>query len=100
KDTQLVIDARITEELAREGTARDVIRLVQDHRKNTGLNIEDRIALYLHTDSEKLRAAIEAYREHIAAETLTTRWATEPVRELAEVKVEGQPLQIGLLRVS
>ena len=39
--------------------ARDVIRPVQEHRKTSGLNIEDRIALYLHTDSDKLRAAIE-----------------------------------------
>jgi isoleucyl-tRNA synthetase len=100
KGTQVALDARISEELAREGTARDVIRLVQDHRKNSGLNIEDRIALYLHTDSDKLRAAIEAHRDHIAAETLTTRWATEPVGEVANVKVEGQPLRIGLERVS
>jgi isoleucyl-tRNA synthetase len=97
---QLLLDARITDELKLKGLARDVIRLVQDHRKNSGLNIEDRIALYLHTDAEKLRAAIEAHREHIAAETLTTRWATEPVGEVAEVKVEGQPLRIGLQRVS
>jgi isoleucyl-tRNA synthetase len=99
-DTQLVIDARITEDLAKEGMARDVIRLVQEHRKNSGLNIEDRIALYLHTDSDKLRAAIEAHRDHIAAETLTVRWATEPVGDVADVKVEGQSLRIALRRES
>jgi isoleucyl-tRNA synthetase len=99
KDTQLVIDARITDELAREGTARDVIRLVQDHRKNSGLNIEDRIALYLHTDSDKLRAAIEAHRDHIAAETLTVQWLAEPPAETVEVKIEGQALRIGLRRI-
>jgi isoleucyl-tRNA synthetase len=79
--------------------ARDVIRLVQEHRKNSGLNIEDRIALYLHTDNEKLWAAIEAHRDHIAAETLTVRWATEPVGQVVEVKVEGQVLRLGLRRV-
>jgi isoleucyl-tRNA synthetase len=100
RDTQLVLDTRITDELAREGMAREVIRLVQDHRKNSGLNIEDRISLYLHTDSEKLRAAIEAHRGHIAAETLTVRWATEPVGDVPDVKVEGQPLRISLRRES
>jgi isoleucyl-tRNA synthetase len=99
KDTQVALDTRITEELASEGMARDVIRLVQEHRKNSGLNIEDRIALYLHTDNEKLWAAIEAHRDHIAAETLTVRWATEPVGQVVEVKVEGQVLRLGLRRV-
>jgi isoleucyl-tRNA synthetase len=99
RDTQLVIDTRITDDLAREGMARDVIRLVQEHRKNSGLNIEDRIALYLHTESDRLRAAIAAHRDHIAAETLTVRWATQPVGEVVDVKVEGQVLRIGLCRV-
>ena len=99
KDTQVAIDARITEELAREGMARDVIRFVQDHRKNSGLNIEDRITLYLHTDSERLRAAIDAHRDHIAAETLTVQWSSEPIGEVTDVKVEGQPLTIGLKRL-
>jgi isoleucyl-tRNA synthetase len=100
KGTQVAIDTRITAELAREGMARDVIRLVQDHRKNSGLNIEDRIALYLHTDSDKLQAAIEAHRDHIAAETLTVRWASEPVGTVVEAKVEGQPIRIGLERIT
>jgi isoleucyl-tRNA synthetase len=98
KGTQVALDARITEELAREGMARDVIRQVQDKRKKDELNIEDRIALYLDTDSDKLRAAIDAQRDHIAAETLTVQWATEPVGDVDEVKVEGQMLRIGLKR--
>lgn len=100
RDTQVALDARITEELAREGTARDVIRLVQDQRKTSGLNIEDRIVLHLHTDAERLRAAIEAHRDHIAAETLTVQWSSESVGEVTEVKVDGQPLRIGLKRLS
>ena len=59
KGTQVAVDARVTDELAREGAARDIIRHVQDHRKNSGLNMEDRIVLYLDTESEKLQAAIE-----------------------------------------
>ena len=41
RGTQVAIDARITDELALEGIARDLIRLVQDHRKTSGLNIEE-----------------------------------------------------------
>ena len=51
--TEIAIDARITDDLAKEGLARDIIRLIQGHRKNSGLNVEDRIVLYLGTESEK-----------------------------------------------
>jgi isoleucyl-tRNA synthetase len=95
---QLLLDARITDPLKFEGLARDVIRFVQDHRKNSGLNIEDRIALYLHTDSDKVRAAIDAHRDHIAAETLTVRWSNSPVGDAVEVKIEGHALKIGVQR--
>jgi isoleucyl-tRNA synthetase len=100
KGIQVALDSRITEDLAREGMARDVIRLVQDHRKNSGLNIEDRIVLHLQTASERLLAAIDAHRDHIAAETLTVRWSNEPVGDLADSKVEGQLLRISLARAN
>jgi isoleucyl-tRNA synthetase len=96
--TQVAIDARITDELAKEGLARDVIRHVQDQRKKAKLNMEDRIELYLGTDSERLRAAIDAHRDHIAAETLTARWTQAPNGDVDEVKIEGQSLQIALRR--
>ena len=49
------LDTRITEELSHEGMARDVVRHVQDARKEAGLEMEDRIILYLGTESEKLQ---------------------------------------------
>jgi isoleucyl-tRNA synthetase len=99
RGTQVAVDARITDELAKEGLARDVIRHVQEQRKDRGLNIEDRIELYLGTESEKLRAAIEAHRDHIAAETLTVRWADALNGEDKEVKIESQGLKIALRKV-
>ena len=41
----VAIDTAVTPELRREGLAREVIRLVQDARKNDGLDVTDRIAL-------------------------------------------------------
>jgi isoleucyl-tRNA synthetase len=55
RDTQVAIDIRITPELAREGMARDLVRQMQEFRKESGLEIEDRIELYLGVESEKLR---------------------------------------------
>jgi isoleucyl-tRNA synthetase len=101
-DTQAALDTRITEELAAEGMARDVVRHVQDQRKEAGLEMEDRIALYLGTESEKLSRAIEAHKSYIAGETLTVEWSALALNgeaHRATVKVEGQPLTIELRRL-
>jgi isoleucyl-tRNA synthetase len=100
--TQIALDTRLTEALSQEGLARDVVRHIQEQRKEAGLEMEDRIALYLGTESEKLRQAIAAHRDYIAAETLTVAWSSQeltgPGVHRAEVKVDGQPLTIALRR--
>jgi isoleucyl-tRNA synthetase len=104
RETQVALDTRITEELADEGIARDVVRHVQEQRKEAGLEMEDRIALYLGTESDKLRRAIAKFRDYIAAETLTVEWSTEPLQGVGvhrcTVKVDGQPLMIELKKAT
>jgi isoleucyl-tRNA synthetase len=101
--TQLAIDTRLTEELRREGMARDVVRLVQELRKKAGLEMSDRIALQLLTPSERLRAAIDAHRDYISNECLVREWPTGDLTgddvHQAEGKVDGQPLTIKLRRL-
>ena len=99
RGTQVLVDVRITAELKREGTARDVIRQVNQLRKEAGLEMEDRIILYLGTESATLDQAIDAHRDYIAAETLTMRWSEEHLGDgaaTANVKVDGQALTIHL----
>jgi isoleucyl-tRNA synthetase len=98
-----MIDTRITEELKLAGMAREVVRFVQNLRKDAGLEMEDRIALYLGTESTTLRQAIAAHQAYIGAETLTAQWANQPLDGEAkgvEVKVEGQPLRIELQKIT
>lgn len=101
RGTQLLLDARITPELAREGMAREVIRHVQNTRKEADLQPEDRIALYLATADTELAAAIEQHWYYIASETLAVERATTipPGAFQAEVKVDGKPLTIALKKV-
>ena len=63
------IDTELTPELEAEGYARDVVRAVQDERKNAGLHIADRIDLSLTVPSDHV-ADVETWRDMIAAETL------------------------------
>ena len=93
------LDVRLTDALKQEGMAREVVRHVQNARKDACLEMEDRIVLYLATESEALREAIEAHRIYIMNETLATTWATKPLGGdafKAIAKVDGQALTIEL----
>ncbi|MGF7228989.1 MAG: isoleucine--tRNA ligase [Candidatus Saccharibacteria bacterium] len=88
----------ITPELHREGMAREVIRNVQNARKQAGLDVDDRIRLTLQTSSVELKKAIDEYTPAITAETLADGLvsASESYQNVSECKVEGLELVIGL----
>ncbi len=65
----VLLDTTLTPELEAEGYARDVIRLVQDERKNAGLDVSDRIRLTLTVPGDKV-ASVEAHAALISRETL------------------------------
>jgi isoleucyl-tRNA synthetase len=68
----VLLDTTITDELSREGLARDTIRWVQQERKNAGLEVSDRIDLVITTDERAERALME-HRDLVASETLATQ---------------------------
>ncbi len=98
KDVEL--DTQITTELKHEGMAREVIRFVQNARKNTGLQVDDRILLRLATVDQDLQEAIEAFGDNIAAETLAKEVAVkESLDEAEEAKIDGAPLSIKISKI-
>jgi isoleucyl-tRNA synthetase len=101
--TQVALDARITDELACEGMAREIVRHIQELRKQSGLEIEDRIRLHVETDSAAVRAAIETHETYICGETLALELADQPLDDNARkavIKVQGQAVTIELLRTA
>jgi len=66
----VALDPEITVELRQEGYVRDLIRAVQNTRKEQGLAVTDRIRLTLHGDPE-LVEAVRAFEEYLTGETLT-----------------------------
>ncbi|MDQ2851188.1 MAG: DUF5915 domain-containing protein, partial [Actinomycetota bacterium] len=63
----------VTDELRAEGLARDVIRAVQQRRRDAGLNISDRISLSLAGDDEVWQAVV-AHQNLIMGETLAVQF--------------------------
>jgi isoleucyl-tRNA synthetase len=72
----IALDVEVNEELEVEGRARDLVRLVQQARREADLAVSDRIELTVRAPAEWI-AAITAHRELIAAETLATELHTE-----------------------
>lgn len=67
----VALDLSITDELRRAGLAREVIRLVQETRKNSGFEVSDRIELTWSATGDT-RRAFEEHRDLIADEVLAT----------------------------
>ena len=65
------LDTVLDAELLDQGAVNDLLRLVQQARKNAGFQVSDRISLALQVPDE-LWTAVDARREQIAAETLAT----------------------------
>ncbi len=71
-DSSVVIDTTITDKLNREGIARDIVRLVQNARKTSGLNVEDRISLSIHSENKLITQSVKEHETMIKTETLAT----------------------------
>ena len=71
----VALDLEITEELRQAGLARDAIRLIQEARKNSGLDVADRIALRWTSTDPEVIAALSEHSELIADEVLATDFA-------------------------
>ena len=96
KRIDVELDLVITPELKREGLMREVIRHIQAARKEAGLNVDDRIELFLDTDDEELTAAIHEHTSTIQAETLADTLSQEEFDYKKEVKVEDTTLVVSL----
>ena len=92
------LDTNVTTELKSEGLMREVVRQVQNARKQAGLNVDDRIVLSLTSEDSGITEALTKHVEAIASETLATDVAHEPkdYSYKATVKVEGKELHLAL----
>lgn len=99
--SQIDLDLKLTPELKREGMMREVVRGVQNARKQAGLDVDDRIDLQLHTDDEELQKAIDSFEEDIMRETLAESLTKTKVHaHISTLKVEGIALEVSLGKVA
>ncbi|MGM7696548.1 isoleucine--tRNA ligase [Microbacterium sp. A84] len=80
----VLLDTQTTPELESEGMARDAIRVVQEARKNAGLDVSDRIVLALNVSPANAEA-LQAHAELIAGETLAIGFAVQATDDIDEL---------------
>jgi isoleucyl-tRNA synthetase len=95
----VVLDTEVTPELAAEGLARDVVRVVQQARRDAGLDVSDRIRLTL-SASPEITAAVTTHRAFVGAEVLADDLAFGAVdgAGFSGDVGDGEPVTVAVVR--
>ncbi|MSZ10230.1 MAG: class I tRNA ligase family protein, partial [Actinobacteria bacterium] len=92
----VILDGKVSAELAAEGLARDVVRAVQQARKDAGLDVSDRIKLSLRANDLVL-AAVSTHLDLVKSETLATEYEFESTEALDKPVALGDGEQVEVL---
>ena len=87
------LETKVTDELKKEGYVRDLIRGIQNLRKESGLNVTDRIILTYSGDDD-LKAAFVKFSDLVCNETLATK--VDYTSEKLSVEIESDDKKWGI----
>ncbi|HEY5874563.1 MAG TPA: isoleucine--tRNA ligase [Ilumatobacteraceae bacterium] len=97
-DGVVTLDLELTPELQAEGLARDLVRVVQQARRDAGLDVSDRIALTIGVAPAQLDA-VSAHQAFIAGETLATAVSVGPIGSSPPTaELDGEPVHVTVVR--
>ncbi len=95
--TTVALDTEIDEELRNEGLAREFVNRIQNLRKDSGLEVTDRILLN-YTAEGRVASALEAQRDYIMTETLAVAFVPEQEESMMEIELNGLACRVALRR--
>ncbi len=98
----VALDLSLDDDLRREGHAREIVHAIQNARKTAGLQVEDRIELWL-AGAPALLEAVEAHRDYLSGETLAlelTLGADGAADYREQTEVDGLELSIALRKAA
>lgn len=92
----VILSTELNDELILEGLARDVVRLIQETRKQADFHISDRIRVIIKAEDEKVKEAINRWDEYIKEQTLALSLDTNKEIEADFYSKEYQGLTVGI----
>ncbi|WP_265025298.1 isoleucine--tRNA ligase [Wolbachia endosymbiont (group B) of Pammene fasciana] len=92
----VVLSTELNDELILEGLARDVVRLIQETRKQADFHISDRIRVIIKAEDEKIKEAITTWNKYIKEQTLALSLDTNKEIEADFYSKEYQDLIVGI----
>ena len=95
-DDFVALDTTISEELARAGILRDIVRQCQVFRKNAGFDVSDRIVISFATDSELVNSILEEKKESLARDLLATVATPTSVDYTGTIDLDGTVITVQL----
>jgi len=91
----VALDINITEDLKKEGIARDFVNRVQNLRKDMGLEVLDKINIEVERDGELVTSALTSFRNYISTETQAlTLEMRDKLADAAEVEMDEFMLKV------
>jgi isoleucyl-tRNA synthetase len=98
----IALDVELTDDLRREGVARELVNRIQNLRKTAGFEVTDRIDTVIYADAPEIAPALAAFGEWIGSQTLsrsvTLAPASEAPADAREVEWTEGTLQISVKR--
>jgi isoleucyl-tRNA synthetase len=101
REILVVMDTTITEDLRCEGYARELVRAVQDLRKQAGYEVDDRIVLFFDSEDARIRETFAANGDYVREETLSAdlQAGRSEVDQSADLELEsGCSVWVGIRR--
>jgi len=93
----VALDLELDDDLRREGLARELVRALNDLRKEVGLDIADRVRLAIAADGA-VAGALAAHRDYVMAEVLAVELELGGA-STHTVTIEGRPVGVDIDRV-
>ena len=95
----VALDVEVTDELRREGVAREIVKKVQAIRKDSGFEITDRISVVL-SSSDLSDAAVEQFREYICNQVLADSLEVNAaLSEGEDIELDGCTIKVTVKRI-
>jgi isoleucyl-tRNA synthetase len=89
------LDTELSAELSMEGDVRDLVRGVQNLRKESGFEVTDRITLKIF-GAEKLKTAWEAFSDYVSSETLASKVIWGESGNMTDIEAGDENWKVGI----